>query len=89
MVRFYQAEIENDHKYQTALIIASCAYRYEHLKKYLFEINPGFCPKAFILTEPEMLEETGSCLYQDKLMAIEGAFRLVGGIKDGNHEQGF
>lgn len=87
MVRFYQAEIENNHNYQAVLIIASCAYRYEHLRKYLFAITPGFCPKAFILTEPEMLEQSGCCLYQDKLRVIEEAFKLVGGIKDGNREQ--
>lgn len=87
MVNFYQAEIENNHKYQAVLIVASCTYRYEHLRKYLFAINPSFCPKAFILTEPEMLGETGSCFYQDKLRIIEVAFRLAGGTKNANPQQ--
>ena len=54
--------------------------------KYLPAINPGFCSKAFILTERGMLEQ-GMCFYQDKLRVIEEVFRLVGGIKDENHKQ--
>ncbi len=87
MVNFYQSEIENNHNYQAVLIVASCTYRYDHLRKYLFAINPDFCPKAFILAEPEMLEQGGSCFYQGKLMTIEGAFRLVGKREDEVNEQ--
>jgi len=64
-------------KYHAVLVAASCSNQYEYLKKYLFAINPNFCSKAFILTEPDMLEQSGCCLYQDKLRVIEEAFRLI------------
>lgn len=87
MVNFYQVEIETSHKYQAVLMLASCAYHYEHLRKYLFAIDLDFCSKAFILTEPDILGETGCCFYQDKLRTIEAALQLAGGIKNENSQQ--
>ncbi len=87
-VTFYQSEIEKNYKYRAVLVVASCSNQYEYLKKYLPAINPSFYSKAFILTELGMLEQ-GICFYQDKLRVIEEVFRLVGGIKDENHEQTF
>jgi hypothetical protein len=67
-VTFYQSEIEKNYKYHAVLVVASCSNQYEYLKKYLLAINPIFCSKAFILTELGMLEQSGCCLYQNKLM---------------------
>jgi len=86
IVTFYQSEIDKNYKYHAVLVVASCSNQYEYLKKNLPVIDHSFCSKAFILTEPGMLED-GCCLYQDKLRVIEEAFRLVGGIKDENHKQ--
>lgn len=87
MVTFYQSEIEKHYKYHVVLVVASCSNQYEYLKKYLFAINPSFCSKAFILTELGMLEQSGCCLYQNKLMVIEKASSLAGERKDKANEQ--
>lgn len=86
MVTFYQHEVGDNLSYHAVLVVVDCTNQYEYLRRALFPIDPSFCSKAFILTELGMLEQ-GICFYQDKLRVTEEAFRLVGGIKDENHEQ--
>ena len=75
-VTLYRYDIEKADKYDVVLVIAQDMPAYESIKRKLYDINPVFCGSSFIITEVNMLKEN-LCFYQDNLMALKEALRLL------------
>ena len=84
VVALYRYDIEKISRYDAVLIVAQEALNYESIKHKLYKINPEFCGRNFILTEVTMLEQ-GMCFYQNKLIHLEEAIKL---LKEGGHDHG-
>ena len=75
-VTLYRYDIEKAGKYDVVLVIAQDMPAYESIRRKLYDINPVFCGRSFIITEVNMLKEN-LCFYQDNLMALKEALRLL------------
>ena len=76
IVTLYRYDIEKVSKYDAVLVISQDVPNYESIKRKLYDINHDFCSKSFIITEVNMLRQD-LCFYQDNLMALKAAFRLL------------
>ncbi len=81
----YEYDIMEVSKYHAVLVVASSRLHYEGLKKRLLHIAPEFCGERFIFSDVGMLEQ-GMCFYQDKVIHLEEAIRLLNERRKLNHE---
>ena len=84
VVTLYRYDIEKASKYDAVLVVAQDAPNYETIKRKLYGIDHSFCSRNFILTEVNMLRQD-LCFYQDSLMAIKEAVRL---LKEASYARG-
>jgi hypothetical protein len=75
-VSLYQYDIMEISKYHAVLVVASTRVHYEGLKKRLLHIALEFCSERFIFSDVGMLEQ-GMCFYQDKVVPLEEAIKLL------------
>ena len=75
-VTLYRYDLEKAFKYDVVLVIAQDMPAYESIRRKLYDINPVFCGRSFIITEVNMLRKD-LCFYQDNLMALKEALRLL------------
>ena len=75
-VTLYRYDLEKAFKYDVVLVIAQDMPAYESIRRKLYDINPVFCSRSFIITEVNMLRKD-LCFYQDNLMALKEALRLL------------
>ena len=59
--------------------MASSRLNFEGLKARLLHLAPELCSRRFILTDVGMLEQ-GMCFYQNQIIHLEEAFKLLEGI---------
>ena len=74
-VTLYRYDIEKN-KYDVVLVVAQDMPTYESIKRKLYSLDQWFCGRSFIITEVNMLKEN-LCFYQDNLMALKEALRLL------------
>ena len=74
-VTLYRYDIEKA-KYDVVFVIARNMPTYESIRGKLYSINQWFCGRSFIITEVNMLKQD-LCFYQDNLMALKEALRLL------------
>ena len=74
-VTLYRYDIEKN-KYDVVLVVAQDMPTYESVKRKLYSLDQWFCGRSFIITEVNMLKEN-LCFYQDNLMALKEALRLL------------
>jgi len=78
-VAMYRYDIEKISRYHAVLIVASSRLNFEGLKARLLHLAPELCSRRFILTDVGMLEQ-GMCFYQNQIIHLEEAFKLLEGI---------
>jgi hypothetical protein len=76
----YRYDIEKISRYQAVLITASSRLNFEGLKTRLFYLAPDLASRRFILSDIGMLEQ-GMCFYQNQIIHLDEAFRLLEGLK--------
>ncbi len=81
----YEYDIMEASKYDAVLVIGSSRLHYEGLKKRLLRIEPEFCGERFIFSDVGMLEQ-GMCFYQDKVIHLEEAIKLLNERRRLSHE---
>jgi len=78
VVTLYRYDLRKISRYNAVLIVAPGALNYEGIKRKLYNIDPEFCGRNFILTEINMLKQ-GLCFYQARRMALTEAVKLIKG----------
>ena len=78
-VAMYRYDIEKISRYHAVLIVASSRLNFEGLKLRLLHLAPELSSKRFILSDVGMLEQ-GMCFYQNQIIHLEEAFKLLEGI---------
>jgi len=63
VVTLYHYDIEKISRYDAVLVVALDTLNYESIKRKLYNIDPEFCARNFILTEVNMLK-LDLCFYQ-------------------------
>jgi len=81
----YEYDVMEASKYDAVLVVGSSRDHYEGLKKRLLHIEPEFCGERFIFSDVGMLEQ-GMCFYQDKIIHLEEAIKLLNERRSLNHE---
>jgi len=80
VIELYRYDIEDVLTYHGVLVVAATRDDYAGIKTKLSSLDPDFCGEKFILSDLGMLE-LGMCFYQDKLIHLEEAFKLLEGVK--------
>jgi hypothetical protein len=80
VVTLYRYDIEKAFRYDAVLVVAEDTPNYESIKSKLYNVDPGFCARSFILTEVSMLKQ-GICFYQAKTMNLTEAISKLEGSR--------
>ena len=76
VVSLYRYDIEKASKYDAVLVVAQDTPNYESIKRKLYNIDPRFCGRNFILTEMNMLKQN-LCFYHASTIALPEVFKLL------------